>query len=203
MSRQVWFTSDTHFGHARIAEFCPNRLDEFAMDSASDIGKMNEMMIVQWNEQVGPDDMVVHLGDFAMGQIADTLQIARRLNGYKTLILGNHDRPHPSYSRPPEKREGWAEKYREVGFDLSLGGHWDFDGIPTTLCHFPYTGDSEGVDRYPEYRPEDHGMVLVHGHIHDMWVINGRQVNVGMDAHGGRLLSEEEVADLVTQAALN
>lgn len=201
---EIWFTSDTHFGHVRIAEFCPTRVDEFDMDGPGDIEKMNAMMVAQWNSQVAPDDVVYHLGDFAMGQIDSTLAIASRLNGRIRLILGNHDRPHPSYSKPGEKRDGWTQRYLDAGFEhLALSAALEIEGIPTIMNHFPYTGDSEGFDRYPEYRPADHGQVLVHGHVHDMWQIRGRQVNVGMDAHGGRLLHLDEVASFVHEAAGN
>jgi calcineurin-like phosphoesterase family protein len=199
---EIWFTSDTHFGHARIAEFCPTRVNEFGMADTSDIPTMNEAMVEQWNSQVAPEDTVVHLGDLAMGQIDNSLSYVSRLNGQIYLVSGNHDRVHPSYSRTPEKRARWHETYTAAGIHkIMLSWHWDFDGIPVVMSHFPYTGDHDENDRYPEWRPEDHGQVLVHGHVHDMWQINGRQVNVGMDAHGGRLLHETEVLAMVEMAA--
>ena len=197
---EVWFTSDTHFGHARIAEFCPQRVETFSMKGPNDIQKMNEMMVKAWNEQVAPDDEVIHLGDLAMGQIETSLSYVSRLNGRITLVLGNHDRPHPIMSKSPEKRARWHEAYTDAGIDrLVMDWHWDFDGIPVTLSHFPYTGDHDDQDRYTEWRPVDHGRVLVHGHVHDMWQRNGRMINVGMDAWG-RLLHESEIVTLVEEA---
>jgi calcineurin-like phosphoesterase family protein len=200
----VWFTSDTHFGHRNIAKYQPNRVEEFGMESDEDIQTMNEAMVAQWNSQVQPGDRVIHLGDFAMGKIDETLPYVAQLNGTIDLIMGNHDRPHPVCTRVAEKRDAWAERYLAAGFNsVQLDGRWDFDGIPVVMSHFPYSGDHEEEDRYPGWRPDDNGLVLVHGHVHGMWQIMGRQVNVGMDAHGGRLLTEAEVAAMVAEAARN
>lgn len=201
---EIWFTSDTHFGHVRIAEFCPTRISEFGMSASDDVATMNAAMVEQWNSQVAPGDEVYHLGDLAMGNIENSLSYVAQLNGIITLIWGNHDRPHPSYSRDHDKRMAWVQRYADAGMHVQrMDDRMEVDGVPVWMSHFPYTGDSDEHDRYPEYRPEDHGQVLVHGHIHDLWQINGRQVNVGVDAHGGRLLHYDEVSEFVAQAAVN
>jgi len=40
----------------------------------------------------------------------------------------------------------------------------------------------------------------LHGHVHGLWQTNGRMINVGLDAWGGRLLHADEVAELVKAA---
>jgi len=80
---KVFFTSDTHFNHAKIIEYC-NR-------PFSDVEDMNEVMIANWNRVVQPDDHVFHLGDFAMGGVEEWNSILDRLKGKIHLILGNHD----------------------------------------------------------------------------------------------------------------
>jgi calcineurin-like phosphoesterase family protein len=80
----IFFTSDTHFGHQNIIDFCdrPWRTAD----------EMNEALIERWNRLVGPNDTIYHLGDFAMKIRDDEIRaIVRRLNGHKILILGNHD----------------------------------------------------------------------------------------------------------------
>ncbi len=52
----LYFTSDTHFGHKNIIQTC-NR--PFAS-----VDEMDEAMVARWNQRVGPDDTVFHLGDF-------------------------------------------------------------------------------------------------------------------------------------------
>lgn len=197
----IWFTSDTHFGHARIAEFCPQRQEWFNMDGPGDIDTMNRGLLEVWNDTVKPGDKVFHQGDFAMGQIDKTLGFVSRLFGDITLTLGNHDRPHPSYSKTDEKRLIWMDRYYEAGFDaIQMGTTLEIGGQRVLVNHFPYEGDSEGEDRYPQYRLQDEGKVLIHGHIHDMWQVKGRQINTGFDAWG-RLLHWDEVVELVKLAA--
>lgn len=92
----VFFTSDTHFGHKNIIEYC-NRPFKYT-------GEMNTALIKNWNNVVRKNDIVYHLGDFSIGlgqeNIAD---IVKRLNGSIYLIKGNHD----------QKSNSW---YRECGF---------------------------------------------------------------------------------------
>ncbi len=57
-SPMLWFTADHHFGHANIIRYC-NR--PFA--SAEE---MDATLVHLWNETVGRDDIVYHLGDFTL-----------------------------------------------------------------------------------------------------------------------------------------
>lgn len=78
----IFFTSDTHFGHANIIEYCDRPFGSVA--------EMDEEMIQRWNERVRPGDTVWHLGDFSFK--AEPIDYFRRLNGHKNLVKGNHDR---------------------------------------------------------------------------------------------------------------
>lgn len=80
----TWFISDTHFNHANIINFC-NR-------PFKDVSEMNSALIKNWNKRVSPDDIVYHLGDFAMGDRRLIPRIINSLNGKIILIKGNHDK---------------------------------------------------------------------------------------------------------------
>ena len=69
----VWFTADTHFGHA-------GALSLYRRPFAS-IAEMNATMIDRWNQTVGPDDDVWHLGGFAFRNSKAVSSYASRLNG--------------------------------------------------------------------------------------------------------------------------
>ena len=88
----VFFTSDTHFGHG-------GALGLYRRPFAS-VAAMNEALVERWNETVGPEDTVWHLGDFAIRQrptvVADLLA---RLNGRKHLVAGNNDPPADARAR--------------------------------------------------------------------------------------------------------
>lgn len=80
----IFFTSDTHFGHARVIEYCNRPFES--------LEEMNETMVWRWNERVKETDTVFHLGDFAMGQKDQLPYWRRRLSGHICLVPGNHDR---------------------------------------------------------------------------------------------------------------
>lgn len=167
-----FFTSDHHFGHRNIIDYC-NRPFKVIKD-------MDEFMIKRWNEVVGPNDTVYHLGDFCLGSPAQCGTILEQLNGKKVLIRGNHD----SCSRTAyRQRVGFLEVY------LCLEVH----GMK--LCHFPATGDDERHgDKHFDKRPSlKDGEWLLCGHVHDIWKFKGRQFNVGVDVHDYYPLSLEQV----------
>ncbi len=83
---EVFFISDTHFGHANILKF---KHDGKPLRPFVDLEDMHNTMVENWNSVVTPRDKVYHLGDVAMGQRG--LHILDELNGKKRLIRGNHD----------------------------------------------------------------------------------------------------------------
>jgi len=162
---RTFFTSDEHHGHRNIIGYC-NR-------PFSDVHEMTEEMVRRHNAVVGPNDVVFHLGDFAMDERL-VERVLRRLNGHHRLIPGNHDRCHPCHRSWQAARN----RYLRYGFetvDMRLSGeHFDAE-------HLPYTGDKSDRDRYAKFRPEDKGGWLLHGHIHEKWKVRGRMINVGVD----------------------
>jgi calcineurin-like phosphoesterase family protein len=190
----IFFTSDLHIGHDRINELAGRPFDS--------VNEMNNAIVDNWNARVGRDDVVWVLGDVAMGHINDSLRFIERLNGSKHLVPGNHDRCFSQY-RKNGPREADFELYRAVGFKV----HPEYVQFAATsrargvevwnLCHFPYTGDSGDVDRYADLRPRDTGQILLHGHIHRMQKIRGRQVHVGVDAWDFAPASLDEIVELL------
>ena len=172
----IWFTSDLHFWHKNIIAHC-NR--PWATPE-----EMNEGLIENRNSCVGSNDLVVILGDMFFCGTNKAKEIMKRLNGAKHLVRGNHDwgviKPH---------------RAEEFGFYKVTDGveTGALGGTPVALCHFPYAGDHTTLERYKDKRPVDAGLWLLHGHVHSLWKINGRQINVGVDVwnwkpvHAGQL----------------
>lgn len=92
---KIFIISDTHFGHEAIIRYC-NR-------PFTSVEEMDQTMIKRWNETVSNNDIVIHLGDFALCGKDKTREIIQKLNGKKILIMGNHD----NYSE---------QFYRDAGF---------------------------------------------------------------------------------------
>jgi len=80
----IFFTADTHFGHANIIKYC-SRPYKTVYD-------MNVDLIDRWNSKVKKEDIVYHLGDFAFMQPDDIVSLRKQLNGTIHLIYGNHDK---------------------------------------------------------------------------------------------------------------
>lgn len=78
----IYFTSDSHWGHKNIIDYC-NR-------PFSSVEEMNETLINNWNIAVGKNDVIFHLGDICFGGSSVWESILPRLNGKIHLILGNH-----------------------------------------------------------------------------------------------------------------
>lgn len=209
---EIWFTSDTHFGHKNIMTYCPGRARFLGIPDDASVDEMSEALVNNWNNYIQPGDIVVFMGDLAMGKIDDSLGYVAQLNGDIKMYWGNHDRPHYCNFKRDELEEWtdekytkhlkWVHRYSDAGIHTQqLDGFYDFgDGLIVQLNHFPYTGDTAEEDRYNGFRPEDSGMVLVHGHVHDHWQVKGRQINVGWDAWG-RPLHVSEVKALVVEAS--
>lgn len=187
------FTSDTHFGHARIAEL--------AGRPEPDVDAMNDQMVNDFNRIVPPDNDVWMAGDTCLGQIAESLPVAGRLNGRKRQTPGNHDRTDPWNPKPGGSldRAGWEAKYQEVAGIETIQGPIELvlDGTVFVFCHYPYEGDSQEVDRFADRQPEFNGRPIIHGHVHEAWRVRMYRgvpmVNVGVDAWGGKPVSAWDV----------
>lgn len=139
MSRNYWFTSDTHFFHENIIQYCGRPF--------SCAEHMNEVLVDNWNSVVKPNDLVYHLGDVWMGasEHRDRAELWARLNGSKRLIVGNHD----------------DIKYMASGGFFQKIQMWRvWNDRPLLFTHVPIHESSI------QERILDKGGVNVHGHIH-------------------------------------
>lgn len=115
--QNIFFTSDTHFGHNNILKYCERPWNN--------VYDMNQGLIENWNSVVGPDDIVFHLGDFVFGGSEMFNEVMQRLNGKKYLILGNHD------------YKNIRKQYRELFVDVKPKMIMSIDGQEIILNHEP------------------------------------------------------------------
>lgn len=80
----VFFTSDTHFGHDALVHKGLR-----IIPGVETIDQHDALLAARWNSLVGKNDTVYHLGDFAWREPA---KYRGMLNGQIHLVLGNHDR---------------------------------------------------------------------------------------------------------------
>jgi len=114
---KYWIITDTHFGHRKMEEYCGRPADF-------------ESRILQGLKQIQPDDIVIHLGDFCIGEDAkwhefwnSTLFANKRI-----LVRGNHDK----------KSDAWyySHGWHSVVYSFSM----HFQGKYITFSHMPILG---------------------------------------------------------------
>ena len=90
MSKNIFFISDTHFGHANMCNFL--NWDGTKARNFDNYIEADETMIQNWNNLVSSDDIVYVLGDIAYSctkEYADSILVKKKKK--KKLIAGNHD----------------------------------------------------------------------------------------------------------------
>ena len=179
----IWFTSDTHFGHTNIIKFCkrPWKTTE----------EMDEALIERWNSVVKPDDIVFHLGDFAFATNGRWKEIIQRLNGHIYLIVGNHDEiRYPGHQV--------FDLFEGVTSQLLL----KIDNRYVYLNHYPFLTYG-GV-----YRNSKNATIQLYGHIHSGPKAEGKdisrldmtfpyQYDVGVDNNNYTPVSWQQIQEII------
>jgi len=141
----IFFTSDTHFNHAKVLEHSRRPF--------RDLDEMTEALIYNWNSVVSKSDVIYHLGDFGLtwgAKHQDAIDsVLKKLNGTKILITGNHDRKEVT------KNKRWAlvTPYHEIKMPYSQP-----QSRKIVLCHYALR----------TWNQCHRGAYMLHGHCLDM-----------------------------------
>lgn len=149
----LFFTADTHFGDHRTINI---QRRPFA-----GVAEMDDALVAGWNEVIGPDDEVWHLGDVAR-RSSDVAPLLARLNGTKHLVRGNNDAPAPGDAA------GWASVQDHA--ELTV------DGVSLVLCHYPFRS----------WNGQRRRSINLYGHSNGRLKPMPRQFDVGVDARDFR-----------------
>lgn len=184
---KTWITSDIHFSHKNILQYCHHRVhNSFTGDvkEATEnvvstlISLMNEKIISNWNELIEQNDIVYILGDVAMGKIVDAPSPIRRLNGKKHLVAGNHDKTLIKLIKNDPSLDDlfvWIKDYHEMSHAIP-------GGKKNLICmsHFPFL----------HFNGQNQGTIHCHGHLHsapeNRFRLGKRMMDVGIDGNGLR-----------------
>lgn len=151
---KYFFTSDTHFSHNSILEFCPKTRKGGSAE------EMNEHLICNWNEQVEKSDTVYHLGDLGWAKDDEMVDILKRLNGNIFLITGNHDK---NINTKVKSRFALVTSYLSTRIN----------GTDVIMFHYPIL----------EWDKMHYGAFHLFGHVHGKNMNHpGRCMDVGIDA---------------------
>lgn len=176
----IYFTSDTHFGHSKVIEYCDRPF--------KDVYEMNEKLIENWNSVVKPNDIVFHLGDLFFGGDKVFESFIHRLNGKKYLCLGNHD------------FKNFKEKYYQYFEDVNEQYYIKIDEQYIYLNHFPFLTYGGILWDQPAWQ--------LFGHIHSKNNISSEdnrvmktllpiQYDVGVDNNNYTPISYKDVKNII------
>ena len=172
----IYFTADTHIGHANIIKYC-NR-------PFKSIGEHDETLIKNWNETVTEGDEIYHLGDFAFASSDRVQRVTERLAGTKYFIRGNHDKKR----KMPKEWTEVAPLYEIRVTDAELEADQRI-----IMCHYPIQS----------WNGKHHGTWHLHGHCHGTVPSEGiARLDVGVDIHNYKPISYEQVKILLTKRLL-
>lgn len=178
----IFFTSDTHFGHRNIIAYT-NR-------PFSDVTEMDRVIIDKWNEVVGDNDIIFHLGDFTLLGTKSWAYYLSQLKGTKYLIAGNHDK-----SITEKMFAGVFTQLNLLIMDEEIQ-----DGQRITLNHYPM------YSWYQSHRGAWHLFGHVHGTLKfskDNHYPPPSAYDVGVDNNNFTPISYQEVKTIITRQMLS
>ncbi len=150
---QVWFTADTHFGHANIVKYCgrpflnADEQSHAAEDprggwrvrvSAATVERHDTALLQAINESVMPNDTLWILGDFCLGKHEAAARYRNRIVCRNVnLVWGNHDDRFVGscFSKTIEQgmirvqgQKIWLNHYPMRSWDGRFRGSWHLYG---------------------------------------------------------------------------
>lgn len=173
--QKIFFSSDQHFGHRNVVKFC-NR-------PYADEKEMGKALIENWNNVVGPDDIIVTMGDFFWFNDSQSIKkVVNQLNGTIYIVLGNHDKKESFRRCDPEKLI-ILDGISHIFLRCEDENRWYEKTFEIVCCHYPLMTWSH----------RDRGAINLFGHIHSGWMRScddydqmlplwrGQQLDVGVD----------------------
>lgn len=175
----IWFTADTHFGHANIIKHCRRPF--------ASVEEMDEALLSNINARVSRSDTLYHLGDFAF-RSGNPAGYRERLKCRRViLVMGNHD-PQAASGYP---KPSFAELFSEVHLMLRIKVSVAAQSQIIVLSHYAM----KVWDR------SHYGSWQLFGHSHGTLPDDPseRSWDVGVDANGFVPLSLDDVAAVMAR----
>ena len=162
----IFFTADEHYGH-KNSILHSNRPYPSVRD-------MDDCLINNHNEVVGPNDTVYHLGDFTLisnyQRVMDTY--VNRLNGKNIFIQGSHD--------------VWLKK-QNAPFIIEGKFQLRKDSYFIIMCHYAMR----------TWRRSHYGSWHIYGHSHGALEPFGKSYDVGVDNNNYYPVSLVQLVDIM------
>lgn len=156
-SKNVWFTSDTHYAHKNIVRGITNWMtspnpDECITRNFNTLEEMNSALVNNINSVVDANDWLIHLGDWSFSGEENIEEFRSKLNCNNiVLILGNHDHHIQRELSKYKKIFTHIAHYEELKITRNEDPTNNF-----VLCHYPIIS----------WNGQHKGSKMLHGHQH-------------------------------------
>jgi calcineurin-like phosphoesterase family protein len=197
----LWFTSDTHYDHVNICRATTKwkDSDDRTRDFTS-LEMMNEIIVDGINNNVQPDDTLIHLGDWSFNGFDNIRKFRECINCKNIhLILGNHDHHIERNKNNIQSIFSSVNHYLHLEVKRKLDSYQMMTDAPDlirfVLMHYPiasWNGMSDGV-------------IHLHGHVHlpnDLRVAEGKAMDVGVDGNNFKPISLDEIITIMNKQSI-
>lgn len=192
-NQEIFFTSDTHYGHSNICSATTNWAEGNGYTRKFDsLEDMNQTLVDNINNKVGENDILFHLGDFSFGGYDNILEFRNKINCKNIhLVLGNHDH-HISRNKGDVKRL-FTSVNDYINLDLRRASRIEknrVDKFRFVMMHFPIAS----------WENMNQGVIHLHGHVHlppHQRIASGRAMDVGVEGNSLEPIKLEEILDLM------
>ena len=191
--QNLFFTSDTHYGHSNICRATTNWTDADSVTrDFKSLDHMNNTIVDNINSIVGENDVLIHLGDWSFGGFENIAEFRSRIVCKNIhLTYGNHD--HHIRRNKDDIQSIFSSTQDYMHLDIrrpSDRGKGVMDKFSFICMHYPIASwDSMNAN-----------MIHLHGHTHlpkHLRIADGRAMDIGTDGNDLEPISLNEVVSLL------
>ena len=211
--QNIWFTSDSHYGHANIVKGTTNWENPGSkVRNFDSLEEHNDTLVDNFNSLVKENDILYHLGDWSFGGHKNIEIFRSRLKCKSIhLIFGNHDQHITPVDSPYRHLFESCQHYKEVSFKIPAAIAGKYGKTQIILSHYAMR----------VWNNSHHGSIMLYGHSHgtldeftpvttnptwigDQYFIkNYRTMDVGVDTHNLFPYHLDEIVDIMRHRELS
>lgn len=188
-NQNLFFTSDTHYNHSNICKGTSNWPGGRGTRDFHSLGEMNDAIVTAINSAVGPDDYLVHMGDWSFGGFESIVEFRKRIVCKNIILfLGNHDHHIRG------NKDGVQGHFKQVAsydvIDIRRPEGKETAKYQFVCCHYPIAS-WDGMNKNVPH---------LHGHVHlppNLKLHEGQAMDVGVDGNNLQPYSLNEILKIM------
>lgn len=190
----IWFTSDTHFGHKNIVrgtstwgKLEPGSSHQGVRDFDT-VEEHNAALIKSINSVVKHDHILYHLGDWSFGGHENIKKFRDQLHCQTIhLIFGNHDQHIEPIDSPYRPLFASTQYYLELDMKIDSQRTGQYGKTKFCLSHYAHR----------VWNKSHKGAIHLYGHSHGTIPDFGKSMDVGVDTHNLYPYHLDEILDIM------